>query len=70
MQQCMKSSLYRGSAISRPFFNPPFQIEKRSCVPLGGTGCENNNGNCCREGNDNYTGKMRKCVNVGDFENR
>ncbi|KAJ7358706.1 hypothetical protein OS493_022149 [Desmophyllum pertusum] len=39
-------------------------LHRRSCVPLGGSGCEGNNGKCCRQGNP-YTGIMRKCVNVG-----
>ncbi|XP_068704996.1 uncharacterized protein [Montipora foliosa] len=41
-------------------------LYRRSCVALEGTGCEGNNAKCCREGNP-YTGKMRKCVNVGSF---
>lgn len=41
-------------------------LDRRSCVALEGIGCENNNAKCCREGNP-YTGKMRKCVNVGSF---
>jgi len=45
-----------------------FKIQKRgSCITLGGTGCEGNNGKCCREGNP-YTGTMRKCVNKGSFD--
>ena len=39
-----------------------------SCIPLGGTGCQGNNGMCCRAGNP-YTGTMRKCVNTGSFSN-
>ncbi|XP_046853915.1 uncharacterized protein LOC124447058 [Xenia sp. Carnegie-2017] len=42
------------------------EIFKRSCVRLGGTGCEANDDKCCREG-DPHFGKKRKCVNVGSF---
>ncbi|XP_046852579.1 uncharacterized protein LOC124445841 [Xenia sp. Carnegie-2017] len=42
------------------------EIFKRSCIPLGETGCEANHGNCCRKG-DQRTGPMRKCVNTGNF---
>nr|XP_058942152.1 uncharacterized protein LOC131770459 [Pocillopora verrucosa] len=41
-------------------------LHRRSCVALGGTGCEGNNGKCCRKGNP-YTGTMRKCTNTGSF---
>ncbi|XP_015763423.1 PREDICTED: uncharacterized protein LOC107342440 isoform X1 [Acropora digitifera] len=37
-----------------------------SCIALGGTGCEGNNGKCCRKGNP-YTGEQRKCINDGTF---
>ncbi|CAH3143885.1 unnamed protein product, partial [Pocillopora meandrina] len=41
-------------------------LHRRSCVALGGTGCEGNNAKCCRKGNP-YTGTMRSCVNTGSF---
>ncbi|XP_022806836.1 uncharacterized protein LOC111343900 [Stylophora pistillata] len=41
-------------------------LHRRWCVPLRETGCEGNNGKCCRDGNP-YTGTMRKCVNTGSF---
>ena len=43
-------------------FSSQNYIYRRSCIPLGGSGCEANNGKCCRKGNP-YTGTMRKCVN-------
>merc|ERR1719454_2630798 len=42
------------------------EVQKRACIALGATGCEGNNGKCCREGNP-YTGTMRKCKNTGSF---
>ena len=45
-------------------------IEKRGygdCIELGKTGCEGNNGKCCRKGNP-FTGTMRKCENTGSFD--
>ncbi|XP_031568758.1 uncharacterized protein LOC116303366 [Actinia tenebrosa] len=42
------------------------KVEKRSCIAVGGSGCDGNNAKCCRKGNP-YTGTMRKCVNVGSF---
>merc|ERR1719373_1303666 len=38
-----------------------------SCIALGASGCEGNNGKCCREGNP-YTGTMMECKNKGTFE--
>ena len=52
-------------------FNSMLQnyLHRRSCVALGGTGCEGNNGKCCRKGNP-YTGTMRRCVNTGGFSRK
>ncbi|XP_058942197.1 uncharacterized protein [Pocillopora verrucosa] len=41
-------------------------LHRRSCVAVGGTGCEANNSKCCRKGNP-FTGTMRSCVNTGSF---
>ena len=41
-------------------------LARGACIPVGSSGCEANNGKCCRKGNP-YTGEMRKCVNTGSF---
>ncbi|XP_029181080.2 uncharacterized protein LOC114948738 isoform X2 [Acropora millepora] len=52
----------RFPALHRKNFLQP----RGSCIPLDATGCEANNGKCCRKGNP-YTGELRKCINTGSF---
>lgn len=54
------SSLQSVSALRKNFSTT------KGCIPVGQSGCEGNNGRCCRVG-DPYTGSMRRCVNKGSF---
>ena len=76
MRRCINAGsfsepIYKCVEAHRDTFRPmqdyyPSRFEKRSCVALGGTGCENNHAKCCRKGNP-YTGETRRCINVGSF---